>query len=237
MKLFNMAHIGLYRVRFVIALVLMCIMLVLRYSGIGRYINLTFIWEHKETFHEFINVHYGMSVIFFLSLYIIVVALTVPISIILNIVAGYFFGVFQAVIYSNIGSTVGALLAFLTFRYLLHAGMQQKYGKALARFNARFKQQGAYYLLFMQLLPITPFGLINILAGLSGISMWTFYWTTAVGILPGSVIYAFAGSRLVNVTSVGDILSLPVIIALTLLALLALLPVILTYFKIIPMRK
>lgn len=212
-------------------------MLLLRYLGVGKYINLAFIWENKEALQHFIASNYLLSVFLFLLFFIFVVAFAIPISIILNIAAGYFFGVFEAILYTNIGSTVGSLLAFLTFRYLLRDGLKKKYGNALDRFNEKFKEQGANYLLFLQLLPITPFSLITILAGLSDISVWTFLWTTSVGILPGSAIYAFAGSKLAHVTSVKDILSPSIIIALSLLALLALLPVIIKHVKSFQVHK
>ena len=47
MKLIHRSVAGSYRGRFVIALVLIASMLLLRYLGVGKYINLAFIWENS----------------------------------------------------------------------------------------------------------------------------------------------------------------------------------------------
>jgi uncharacterized membrane protein YdjX (TVP38/TMEM64 family) len=81
----------------------------------------------------------------------------------------------------------------------------------------------------LQLLPATPTFLINTLAGLTSISLWTFVWTTFVGIIPGSLLYTYAGQKLYTITSLWDIFSVPVILIFVLLALSALIPVIRYY--------
>jgi len=82
------------------------------------------------------------------------------------------------------------------------------------------------------LIPATPIFVINYLAGLASLNIWTFIWTTSVGILPGSLIYTFVGHHFRKIESAGDILSWPIIIALTFLALLAILPVVLSRFSL-----
>jgi len=56
------------------------------------------------------------------------------------------------------------------------------------------KHGGHLYLLTLRLMPVFPFFLINILTGLINIPLRTFIWTTSLGIIPGSLVYAFAGS-------------------------------------------
>ena len=63
----------------------------------------------------------------------------------------------------------------------------------IAHFNKEIADYGGFYLLILQFLPFTPTFIINIVAGLSSISAWTFVWTTAVGMAPGTVIYSLAG--------------------------------------------
>ena len=76
----------------------------------------------------------------------------------------------------------------------------------------------------MQILPATPTFLINALGGLTTVSLWTFIWTTSIGILPGSLVYTFAGQQLGKIESVKEILSWHLILVLILLSVLAILP-------------
>lgn len=222
----NTSYTGFSRWRFVAIFVVIGAIIGARYAGLTDYIDTENIWHHKEALALFIQEHYSLAVLLFILLNMLIVILAIPVTIVLNVAAGYFFGVIPAVLYCNIGSAGGALIAFLIFRYLLAQGLHKRYHDALERFNKKFHEHGVSYILFMQLIPLTPFGLITVLAGLSDIPAWTFYWATALGILPGSVIYAFAGKQMGSLSSASDILSAPVIIALSLLALLVLLPAI-----------
>lgn len=208
-------------------------MIAVRYAGLTDYISLSFIQDNTDRIQDFIANNYIVAVLGFIGFYTLIVATSLPISNLLSIAAGYFFGVVPAVIYGNIGAVCGALVAYMVFRFLLHDFAMERYGDKLGKFQQRFAKEGMSYLLFMQLLPITPFGVINVLAGISGIPLKTFITTTLIGITPGQIIYAFAGKQLQTITSPGDILSGPVMIAFGLLALLALLPLILRKLKII----
>jgi uncharacterized membrane protein YdjX (TVP38/TMEM64 family) len=205
----------------------------LRYTGLTDYLSLSFIKQNVGLIENFISTNYVLAVLAFIGIYILTVATSLPFTNILSIAAGYFFGIIPAVIYANIGAICGAFIAYMLFRYLLHDIAFQYYGDRLDAFKARFAKEGVSYLLFMQLLPITPFGVINILAGISGLPLKSFLLTTLIGITPGQFIYAFAGKQLNYVTQPSDILSTPVLIALGSLALLALLPLVLRKLKII----
>ena len=74
-------------------------------------------------------------------------------------------------------------------------------------------RNGASYLLTLRLIPVFPFFLINFLAGLTKVPLRTFLWTTSLGIIPGTVVFAFAGQQLGSINSPADILSKKVIAA------------------------
>jgi uncharacterized membrane protein YdjX (TVP38/TMEM64 family) len=102
--------------------------------------------------------------------------------------------------------------------------IQERYREQLEKFNSEMERNGPRYLLTLRLLPVFPFFLVNFLSGLTRVSLPTFLWTTSLGIIPGSMVYAFAGQQLETVRSVGDILSLKVLIAFGVLALFTFLP-------------
>jgi len=86
-------------------------------------------------------------------------------------------------------------------------------------------ENGYHYLLTLRFIPLFPFFLVNILAGLTRVPLATFAWTTVVGILPGSFVYIYTGRQLGIIEKPGDIFSWPMILAFVLLGLLVLSPV------------
>ena len=51
-------------------------------------------------------------------------------------------------------------------------------------------------LLTSRLIPLVPFTLLNWAAGATSISRWTFFWTTAIGILPATILFSVTGCGL-----------------------------------------
>jgi uncharacterized membrane protein YdjX (TVP38/TMEM64 family) len=141
------------------------------------------------------------------------------------------FGTFLGAVYANIGATLGAIGAFLLVRYSFGAALQRKYAQQLVRFNKAMHEEGMSYLLSVHFIAVIPFFLVNILAGLTQVPLWTFIWTTSVGIFPGSLVYAFAGQQLNTIENVRDIFSLKLLLAFLLLAMLAALPILIKKYK------
>jgi uncharacterized membrane protein YdjX (TVP38/TMEM64 family) len=135
--------------------------------------------------------------------------------------------VVPGLLFAVAGLTVGAVTAFLAARYILGGWIQERYKVPLAAFNEEMQRHGHYYLITLRVVPVLPFFLVNILAGLTKISLRRFAASTFIGLIPASFVYSFAGRRLAVINSPRDILSPGMIAALLLLGLLMLLPVIL----------
>lgn len=160
----------------------------------------------------------------YVLLYFMVTGLSVPGAAVLTLAGGFLFGVVRGALMVNIGATAGATGAFLLARYLLGGWVQERYAERLKRFNDDIARSGYNYLLTLRLIPVFPFFLINIFAGLTRIPLFTFVWTTSLGILPGSLVYTFAGRQLTAIGSAGDIVGTRILLALLVLALFTLFP-------------
>jgi uncharacterized membrane protein YdjX (TVP38/TMEM64 family) len=90
----------------------------------------------------------------------------------------------------------------------------------LASFDHRIAADGPAYLFSLRLLPVIPFVLVNLAAGLSGMKAWTFTWISFVGMLAGTFVYVNAGSELARIETAGDIYSPRVLFSLAALAVL-----------------
>ena len=58
------------------------------------------------------------------------------------------------------------------------------------------RREGAFYLFALRLVPAFPFFVINLAMGLTAIPARTFYWVSQVGMLPGTLVYVYAGTQL-----------------------------------------
>ncbi|MBL7006514.1 MAG: VTT domain-containing protein, partial [Spirochaetia bacterium] len=81
------------------------------------------------------------------------------------------------------------------------------------------------YLLTLRFIPIFPFFLVNLLAGVTSVKALTFIWTTALGIIPGSFVYSYLGYAGASLKPGETDFPYEVLIALVLLGLLSLVPV------------
>lgn len=203
-----------------ILLLFIVAIIVLHYTGIGKCINFQHFKENREQLLNFVNANYYLSVLIFIMTYIFIVISTLPLAALLTVVGGFLFNVFPTVIYTNIAGVIGATTSFLIFRYLLGKQIQQRYAIRLEQFNKNIKTYGATYLLIMHVVGLIPFFIINTLSAVTKIPIFTFMWTTSIGIIPGTIVYAYAGRKLGAINSCKEILSLEVISAFLLLGLL-----------------
>jgi uncharacterized membrane protein YdjX (TVP38/TMEM64 family) len=215
----------LFLILFIAAIVL------IRFSPLGSILTFENLRTHRDELAAVVQERYWLSVMIYIAVYVLAAALSIPGAVILTLGGGLLFGTVAATVYVNIGATAGAVLAFLSARYLLGNRLQEKYHDQLGRFNGEIEKNGTNYLLTLRFIPVFPFFLINFLSGLTKIPLRTFLWTTSLGIIPGTAVYAFAGRQLGSINALSEVLSRKVIAAFVVLALFALVPVVLKRIK------
>lgn len=186
----------------------------------------------RDYIKQMVATHYGQAVLVFMSLVTAVVVASLPLTIPLAGMGGYLFGTFLGALYAGISAVIGAMIVFFTVRRFVGHYVQQKYRVPLENFNKKIAQNGALYLLSIQFLPLSPFFIINLLAGVSKIDWITFLWTTIVGITPGFLLYSYAGSTLGAVESIKDLMTPSFISGILALVLLSLTPLLINRFAI-----
>jgi uncharacterized membrane protein YdjX (TVP38/TMEM64 family) len=186
--------------------------------------------KNREAFHRFVKAHYLLSVAAFIGIDLLS-ALFLPGALVLTLIGGFLFGVVWGIIYVMIGMTLGASLAFLFARYIAGKWIHSRYEDHLEKFNREIARHGSSYLLMLRLIPVLPFFVVNFLAGMTKMSLKRFLLTTAVGVLPGSVVYTYAGQQFGSIRSLDDIMTPKLVIAFVLLGTLALLPVVFRLLK------
>jgi len=185
----------------------------------------------QENLSVFVENNYILTAVIFIGIYIISVAILIPIATILTLAGGFLFGSIIGVVFVNIGATIGAVLAFLFARYIIGNKIQEQYKDQLQKFNKELEENKYQYLFSLRFLPIFPFFLVNSFCGVTNVDMKTFFITTSLGIIPGSFVYTFAGSKLADINSINDIFTTDILLAFVLLGLLSLFPIVVKKYK------
>lgn len=210
--------------KIVIASVIVCAIGAFFYFDLGRFLSLDSLKANRDQLLAFTEVNYPASVALFILAYIVVTGLSLPGAVILTLAGGFLFGSLYATLFVNVGATTGATLAFLVARYLLRDWVEQKFGKWLQPLQQGFANHAFSYLMTLRLIPLFPFFVVNLVSGLTRMSVGTYVAATALGIIPGSFVYAYAGRQLGTINSLKEIASPHVIAAFVLLGLLVLVP-------------
>lgn len=159
------------------------------------------------------------SALTYFVIYVVVSALSIPGAAILTLLGGALFSLWEGVLLVSFASTLGATLAMLASRYLLRDGVQRRFTLQMKTVNAGMARDGAGFLFALRLMPLFPFFLVNLLMGLTRITVRRYWWVSQVAMLPATVVFLNAGRELGRVTSLRDILSPGVLFAFTLLGL------------------
>ena len=211
--------------KFWIASIIVFLGILFFYFDLGKYLTLASLKENRAALVAFYKSHQVVMISAFIAAYIVQTALSLPGATVLSLAAGAVFGAVMGTLYVNIGATIGASLAFLVARYLFRNVIQNKFGTRLEKINTELETRGFNYLLFLRFVPVFPFFLINLGAGLTGMHLRSFFFGTMVGIIPGSFVYCNAGASLAAINSISEVASPRVLGSFALLGVFALIPV------------
>lgn len=177
------------------------------------------------------------SILLYLLTYILVVAASVPGAAVLTILGGFLFGTILGSLLVIIGATLGAMLVNLAVEFAFREWFIKVSSEGIKRMEAGLKKNAVSYLLFLRLVPIFPFWLVNIVPALLGISRRIFFITTLIGIIPGTVVYVLVGNGLGRIfdqhqtPNLGMIFEPRLLIPLCALGVLSLLPIFYNLYK------
>lgn len=156
----------------------------------------------------------------YLGVLIAAVVLSLPLLTVMTLAAGAIFGVVEGTVLVSFGSAIGATLVMLATRFVFRDAIRRRFSHRLHRIDAGLERDGAFYLLNIRLVPVFPFFLVNLLMGLTHMPVRTFYWVTQLGALAGTAVYVNAGTRIAAAKTLAQLVSLPMLVSLALLAIL-----------------
>ncbi len=202
------------------------LVLLLAYAfGLENYLSLSAIRRHQAELIAFVADNLALAALTYVVVYVIVVAVSFPGAGVMTITGGFLFGAALATALAVFAGTVGATLIFLATRSSLGDLFARRAGPRAQKLRDGFLQEGFSYLLFLRLVPLFPFWLVNLAAALFGMRLLPYVVATAIGTVPATFAFAFFGQGLGTALKNDDRpASAELLIALMLLGLVALVP-------------
>lgn len=159
----------------------------------------------------------------FLAAHVTLTVMGIP-GTVLAVTGGLVFGAAWGTVLSLVGGTSGAIAAFYLARYYGHAWAERHFShhKRLRWFRRSVEQRPLSFVLAVRFFPISPFTVVNFLFGLTPIALKPYALGTALGILPGTILYASLGATGKTALATGQMG--PFFLAVFLLSLLAIAP-------------
>jgi uncharacterized membrane protein YdjX (TVP38/TMEM64 family) len=162
----------------------------------------------------------------FIAAYALVATLGLPATP-LTLAGGAIFGTALGSLYNWSGAVLGGTGAYFLARALGMETLQRLLGARAARLEAAVGDASGSFaaLLRLRLLPLVPFNVLNVGAGLAGMHLPSFLSATALGIIPGTVVHTyFADALLTGVAGARSSAMLRIAVAGLLLVVLSFLP-------------
>ena len=180
---------------------------------------------HRAELLAYTQRHYLPMLLGAILAYTLATALSFPAGILLTFAMGLLFGRWVGTAAVVLAASVGATLAFLAARYLFADMARRRMGPRLQRLARGFERDAFNYILFVRLVPIFPFWLMNLVPAFTPVSARTFFAATAIGITPGTFVFVNLGESLGRIESPRDLVGADTLLALALLGVLSLVPI------------
>jgi uncharacterized membrane protein YdjX (TVP38/TMEM64 family) len=228
--------------RFVPLAVLIGLIVLVFALGLDRYANLESLRTHRVLLIDFVERSVVLAAFAYLALYVVLTSLSLPWASLLTIAGGFLFGPWLATGLTVVGATIGAIAIYWIAGSALGEPLRAKLrrllpGGRMERIEAGFRANAFAYTLALRLAPIFPFVAVNLAAALLAVPLRAYTVATALGIVPGTAVYALFGAGLGDVIARSDAPALSAALPPSLIgaffgmALLAIIPVAIRRFR------
>ncbi|OUD09373.1 hypothetical protein BVC71_05830 [Marivivens niveibacter] len=140
-----------------------------------------------------------LSVAVFIGIYAMATAFSIPGATIITLTGGFLFNTFPGALFNITGATIGAVILFLAARWGLGDRLAAKMDVSQGRVK-KIKEgidANQWSMLFLiRLVPAVPFFVANLIPAFVGVPLHRFVVSTALGIVPGAVVYTSVGAGL-----------------------------------------
>ncbi len=168
--------------------------------GWHRELSLDTLVRHHSAIEGLVTSHRAAAILVFIAVYAIAVALSFPGASLLTIAGGVIFGGLTGGLAAVTAATVGATAIYLITRFAFGCvaccAWTRRAAPVCEKLAAGFRKDAFCYLVFLRLVPLFPFWLVNLISAPAGVALVPFVAATALGIIPATFAFAFFGAGL-----------------------------------------
>jgi len=252
MKTTEQSEIASKTRRWMPLIIFLALIAVFATSGAYKSISFEALVSNYSQLKTFVADNLLLGVLAYALIYIVAVALSFPAAWVLTIAGGIFFGWWIAGMVTVVSATIGASILFWIASTSFGAHLRDSAGPFVQKIRKGMQDDAVNYMLFLRLVPAFPFTLVNIVPAILGVPFSIFFWTTLVGIGPGTFAYSYAGEGLASIVeaqastfakcvaagtaecgvsfSPSDLVTPELLIAFSALGLVSLLPIVIKRF-------
>jgi len=168
-------------------------------QGWHKYLTLESVAENRDVLKGYIEENALVALLAYMGIYIVVIALSLPGGVFLTLMGGFLFGWLIGGLATVVAATIGATIIFLIAKTSFGEPLTERAGPRLDKLREGFQDDALNYLLFLRLVPLFPFWLINLAPALLGVGLGTYVIGTFFGIIPGTFAFAYVGVGLDSV--------------------------------------
>ncbi len=174
---------------------------------LGDYLTFETLRDNRESLLAWRDAYYWVMVGAFMAIYIVIVAFSLPGAAIASMTGGFLFGLFGGTIFNVVSATIGASAIFLAARWGLGANLTARLEASegtIKKLKDGLRENEISVLFLLRLVPVVPFFVANLVPALVGVKFRNFLMTTALGIIPGGIVYTWIGVGLGGVFDRGE---------------------------------
>ncbi len=174
---------------------------------LGDYLTFETLRDNREALLAWRDANYWSMAAAFIAVYIVIVAFSLPGAAVASMTGGFLFGLFAGTVFNVFAATVGASAIFLAARWglgeTLTARLEASEG-TVKKLKNGLRENEISVLFLLRLVPVVPFFVANLVPALVGVKFRNFLLTTALGIIPGGIVYTWIGVGLGGVFDRGE---------------------------------
>jgi uncharacterized membrane protein YdjX (TVP38/TMEM64 family) len=177
-------------------LIVILIVAVAGFFTLRDYLTFETLRANREALLAYRDAHFVLLGLGFVATYVTIVAFSLPGAAVASVAGGFLFGLWAGTTFNVLAATVGATAIFMAARWglgqTLSAKIDASEGK-LSKIRDGLRENEVSVLFLLRLVPAVPFFVANLLPALVGVKFRNFIWTTALGIIPGAIVFTSIG--------------------------------------------
>lgn len=151
---------------------------------------------NREALLAFRDSNFVLMSFGFVGIYVLIVAFSLPGATVASVTGGFLFGLAMGTTLNVMSATIGACAIFLAARWGFGEALAARINSSTGRIGAlkrRLTENEVSVLFLLRLVPAVPFFVANLLPALVGVRFVNYLWTTALGIVPGALVFTWIG--------------------------------------------